>query len=162
MRTEVWRSSLGIYEVSNFGRVRNSRTGRVLRHGIDKGGYPFVILTVEKRRINKKAHALVASAFIGPRPYKHDVNHKNGVKTANRPGNLEYATRGSNLKHAFANGLKTHVGESNPQNKYTESQIKQTKVLLATGMAQKAIAAEVQIPLHVVVDVKRGRTWAHI
>lgn len=53
----------------------------------------------------RSVHALVAEAFIGPRPSGLEVNHKDGDKRNNRPENLEYVTRSENMRHCFRIGL---------------------------------------------------------
>src|SRR5262245_9868143 len=98
---EVWRAVVGHeanYEVSNLGRVRSARDrrrgawptfkGRILRLG-DRRGYRAVVL-FPGRKTCSVAH-LVAIAFLGPPPFSHaQINHKNAIKTDNRPENLEW------------------------------------------------------------------------
>ena len=55
------------YSVSNFGNVRNDRTNRILKLGIDDSGYYKVILYKNGKTKNMRVHKLVANAFI-PNP----------------------------------------------------------------------------------------------
>lgn len=153
---------MGDYEVSRYGWVRNARSGVVLNPGTDRGGYLCVILTVDGVRKAYKVHRLVAAVFLGPCPEGYDVNHKNGIKSDNRPRNLEYVTRSENLRHAFALGLKTHKGENHPKSKYTSEQAKEVKSYLWQGCKHRDIAACMQVPMHFVADVSAGRNWPHI
>lgn len=74
----------GLYEVSNFGRVRRVAgafywrpTGKVLSPQCDRCGYPKVLLsTLEKQRRSLFVHRLVAAAFLGPCPNGLQVHHK--------------------------------------------------------------------------------------
>lgn len=55
-------------------------------------------------------HRLVAMAFLGSPPSDRDeVNHIDGDKKNNRPSNLEWSDRSSNMKHAYAIGLHPGV-----------------------------------------------------
>jgi hypothetical protein len=49
-------------------------------------------------------HDLIATAYLGTRPDELCVNHKNGVKTDNRPENLEYVTLAENTRHSMRIG----------------------------------------------------------
>lgn len=53
----------------------------------------------------KSAHSLVAEAFHGPRPEGFVVDHINGVRDDNRPGNLRYITQQQNLRSTQSNQL---------------------------------------------------------
>ena len=81
---EIWKKidgSKGQYEVSNMGRVRNARTGRVLKQA---GRRPVVCLA---GYINKtcQVSSLVSKAFLGD----GRIRHKDGDPKNNRADNLE-------------------------------------------------------------------------
>jgi hypothetical protein len=65
-------------------------------------------------------HALVAEAFICPRPKGMEVNHKDGVKTNNHFSNLEWLTRRGNAEHARDMGLLA-TGERHPRHTKPEA-----------------------------------------
>lgn len=107
--TEEWRDIAGAegkYQVSDQGRVRSlQRYRKILIPQISKHGYPRVsIYFCDGSRKLRPIHALVAQAFIGPRPPGLDVRHKNDVKTDCRAVNLEYGTRSQNMLDAVKNG----------------------------------------------------------
>lgn len=104
--TENWREIKGyegLYEVSNWGRVRslgmwtNIRgggkrwlVGRMLRPVKHNGGY--LLVNLYKDGVHKLClvHRLVAEAFISNPNTLPEVNHKDEVKTNNRVENLEW------------------------------------------------------------------------
>jgi HNH endonuclease/NUMOD4 motif len=124
----------GWYEVSDQGHVRSldraptngrrARKGRTLK-AVPNGarGYPHVILTDGLRRWGCHVHVLVARAFIGPRPDRLDVCHRNSINTDTRVSNLRYGTRTSNALDRVAAGHDHHASsETCRQNHpYTEA-----------------------------------------
>ena len=68
------------YEASNDGRIRNSKTGRVLHSRSNGKGYLKVALH-NNIRTDKYVHRLVADAFYDGRHNDLDVNHIDGCKT---------------------------------------------------------------------------------
>jgi hypothetical protein len=50
------------------------------------------------------AHCLVYELKVGPIPDGLQINHKNLIKTDNRPDNLEPVTGAGNIQHSYANG----------------------------------------------------------
>ena len=88
------------YEVSNQGRVRNARTGLVLRPRKSAHGYRKVSLCYQGKPKECYIHILVATAFVEGWREGLQVNHKNGVKTDNRAENLEWVTSSENHQHA--------------------------------------------------------------
>lgn len=111
---EEWRDIpeyAGMYQASSLGRVRS------IPHTVERSnGYPFPVagrllkpatrkpgyLHVRIQRKARLVHQLVASAFHGARPAdKSDVNHLNGIKSDNVPGNLEWESRSGNTLHAL-------------------------------------------------------------
>lgn len=96
---ERWKKIEGYenYSVSSEGRVRNDRTGYILKPMLDTGGYCQVKLYPNNRRVS--LHRLVANAFI-PNPNNlPQVNHINEDKTDNRVENLEYCTAQYNINY---------------------------------------------------------------
>ena len=87
------------YEVSNQGRVRNSR-GRIVKPFTDKSQV-YDRIELWQHGIRKKAmvHILVAEAFIGPKLKGYEVDHINTNIHDNRACNLKYVTRAENLNN---------------------------------------------------------------
>lgn len=77
------------YEVSSEGRVRNSKTGRILTPCLDNKGYETVKVKENGRRITKRVGRLVADAFLDEKPGKPCVGYIDGNKRNNRIDNLE-------------------------------------------------------------------------
>ncbi|MBQ7259404.1 MAG: HNH endonuclease [Paludibacteraceae bacterium] len=47
---------------------------------------------------SKSCHSLMAAAFYGPRPERHECDHLNGVVTDYRPSNLQWVTPAENRR----------------------------------------------------------------
>ncbi len=86
----------GLYEASETGAVRNSRTGYELKPQRYPNGYLGVCLGRGRRYL---VHRLVATAFVlGDNTLQ--VNHRNGKRDDNRAANLEWVTCSDNHKHS--------------------------------------------------------------
>jgi hypothetical protein len=72
-------------------------------------GYPSVKLMTERGRKTVTVHRLVARAFIPNDDGLPQVNHKDGDKTNNSVGNLEWCTASQNTQHAYDHGLKENT-----------------------------------------------------
>jgi hypothetical protein len=97
---EIWRDIIGyegLYQVSTMGRVKNLKTGKILKPVKNKQGYMYVCLSKNGQRKTFKVHRLVAQAFLKPVPGKDFVNHLDEDKTNNHYSNLEYCTAKENL-----------------------------------------------------------------
>ena len=129
---ETWIKVKGfeLYSVSDQGNVRNDKTGRILKGGLDKDGYPQVILCKNRSRVNRKVHRLVAEAFTPNPDNKPQVNHIDGNKQNNAASNLEFCTNQENQTHFWrylnneqnkANRINAHKGKGllsdNPNSK---------------------------------------------
>lgn len=106
---EKWKPIKGyehIYAVSNDGRVKNLKTGRIIKPFINNKGY--VMIQLHKNGIRKLylTHRLVAEAFISNPNNYPCINHKNEIKTDNNILNLEWVTYSQNM---LANGLSKRI-----------------------------------------------------
>jgi len=84
------------YSVSFFGNVKNNITGKKLNGSINKNGYKYVSLYVNKKPTQFLIHRLVAIAFIENLNNKMEVDHINNNKLDNRVENLRWVSPSEN------------------------------------------------------------------
>ena len=92
---------------SNEDKIINKNTGKQMKIGFDKDGYPMISLrTKDGKKKTYKIHVLKAKAFIfGPNPLGVSlVRHLNDVKTDNRLINLAFGTQLNNMRDCMRNG----------------------------------------------------------
>ena len=82
------------YEVSDAGEVRNSVTGKMLKLGVDNGGYQRVSLCPGS--ISSRIHRLVALYHIENPENKLCVDHIDRNRTNNHVSNLRWVTYSEN------------------------------------------------------------------
>lgn len=103
---EIWKDVVGyekIYMVSNMGRVKN-KNNKILKIRMTKKGYDKKLLYKNGKGKEHSVHRLVLMAFVST-DAQESVNHKDGNKLNNTPGNLEWCTHIENMKHAKENKL---------------------------------------------------------
>lgn len=108
--TEVWKNinDFPNYEVSNLGRVKNVKTGHILKTNTSDRYYSVELFNNgESKRI--LVHRLVAEAFLPKVTGKEWINHKDGNRYNNAVSNLEWCTPTENNIHAIHTGLN-HPG----------------------------------------------------
>ena len=90
----------GFYQASTEGRVRNKRTGRILRPGTcgRRGNYQQVGLMKNGKRKWHRVHGLVWLTFNGPVPEGMEINHINQNVKDNRLENLNLLTHTENIR----------------------------------------------------------------
>lgn len=105
-----------IYEINQYGDVRNKRTGHVKKPHVDSLGYLQVGLSkgVHGESHNKTVHRLVADTFFDGDHVDLQVNHIDGNKQNNFVGNLEWVTGSENVQHAYNTGLRRPSGGRGP------------------------------------------------
>ena len=84
-----------VYAVSNIGRIRNSRTGLVLKARINRTGYLIVDLCKKGDKTMFPVHKLVADAFLELTEDEDQIfiDHINNNKLDNTICNLRRASR---------------------------------------------------------------------
>lgn len=90
------------HQLSTQGRVRNKKTGRILKSFPDRYGYlRLSIGNVD----NVYIHQLMGEYFFGPKPFpKAEVNHLDTDRQNNHFLNLEWTTRKGNAEWASYKG----------------------------------------------------------
>jgi hypothetical protein len=94
----------GLYEVSNFGRVKSLCAGKWKSTTLRKpqptrNGYMAVTLKKSGKVRSITVHRLVAIAFLDNSDGLREVNHKDEDKTNNCVDNLEWCTRKYNQNY---------------------------------------------------------------
>lgn len=94
---------VGFYEVSDFGRVRNSQSGFILKPIRSSTGHMRVTLYNPTAQLS--IHVMVLSAFVGPPPVGAQCRHLNDVKDDNRLINLKWGSASENRTDQVVNGV---------------------------------------------------------
>ena len=98
---EKWASIDGYlnYQVSWWGRVLNTKTGRILKPQTSTPGYLQVGLYKNGKGKIYYIHQLVAREWVRNPENKRCVDHADGCKTNNHHENLRYATFSENSRN---------------------------------------------------------------
>ncbi len=102
MEQEIFKEiewSCGKYSVSNKGRVRNNKSGKILKQCLYENGYLGVNMNMNGKIFKKRVHRLVAEMFIRKPNENEQVNHKDEIKTNNSADNLEWVTSKENINY---------------------------------------------------------------
>lgn len=96
---EKWKFINDKYEISTKGRLRNGDF--ILKGKVGKNGYVEYSMSLGNgKRKYELAHRLVAKAFIENTESKIEVNHIDCNRLNNNVENLEWVTRGENIRHS--------------------------------------------------------------
>ena len=103
---EIWKPVENyekFYEVSNKGRIRNTRNKIMKTYKINSG-YEAIKFTVNTKRTSHLIHRLVAKAFLDNPKNLPEVNHINENKMDNKIDNLEWVSSSQNKQHSLKSG----------------------------------------------------------
>lgn len=109
---EIWKifPENDYYSVSNLGRVKNNKTGRVLKQALTIGpnqGYCRIEIKRDGQKQYWRVHRMVMITFVPIENYKEfQVDHINGIRTDNRLENLRWNTALSNTKNKDENRIR--------------------------------------------------------
>ncbi len=167
---EIWEDVEGyegLYEVSNFGRVKSfakSRKGRILTPSFEKTGYTRVILSKDCDHKKFSIHRLVAMAFVPNPEDKPEVNHIDGNKLNNYFENLEWVTTSENQKHSLKIGIAKE-GAEHPDAKFTPEQVRYIREVCKINdpeYSAGALARKFNVGRTAILNVFYGRTYKNI
>lgn len=124
------------YEVSNYGRIRNSKTGKILTPRPTQTGYLRIHISVGNGRKDFYIHRLVADAFCLRPEGCNVVNHLDNNPANNNASNLEWVTQKTNVEYAQSQSRMPNwpdkipvIGSRNGKEYYFESMIAAEKAL---------------------------------
>jgi len=98
---EIWKpiTNYETYSISNFGNVKNNKSGRISNGTLMQIGYLRTTLSNNKSKTRPCIHTLVASAFIPNSENKKCVDHIDNDKLNNHSSNLRWATHQENQRN---------------------------------------------------------------
>lgn len=97
------------YSISQNGIVINNITKKIIKHKIDRYGYPTTGLVANGKKYYPTIHRLVAKTWIENPLKLPQVNHIDGDKTNNDISNLEWVTAKRNIMHSLETGLNKNT-----------------------------------------------------
>lgn len=153
------------YEASSKGRIRNARTGHVLKPWLAGYGYWYVCLGATG--LKTSIHRLVAMTFIGPPPSpRHEVAHNNGDRDNNAVSNLRWATHAENVADTFRHGtgrIPVFHGQSHPRATLSDQQVREIRRRYGGRRGEQIrLAREFGVSHYVIHHIVRGETWQHL
>ena len=157
------------YWVASDGRIKSVRqtpSGKKHRLLLPSQNYSgYFRITLQKRNgktVTRLIHRLVAIEFIPNPSQKPEVNHKDGKKSNNVVGNLEWTTRTENQIHARKTGLFDILkvsGEASPKAKLTNKQVLEIR---HSKKSSYEISKEFKVSQRTVRKIITRERWKHI
>lgn len=153
------------YSISNKGRVRNNKTGRILKSARSTKGYRQVKLyrsTFDYEIL--MVHLLVLESFGEQKPFEHyQGNHKDLDKDNNTLENLEWLSPSGNVQHSLRNGARSHlVGEKANRALLSNEQVREIRKLLDTGLSHRKIASRYGVGRNVITNINTRDTYSSV
>lgn len=152
------------YSVSDAGDVRNNKTNRILKPILTHKGhhrYNLYARGGKRPKINRTAHALVMTAFCGPRPDGFSIEHIDGNKEHNNRTNLRYSTAMEIYRHRRLSG-RVKVGSQCEFARLSEGIVGVIDDMLILNFSAIEIGYIIGIDRKMVNNISRRRSWAHV
>lgn len=155
-----------IWRVAKRGRCR--WTGAVVSRPCKKvraekllpTGYLMVRAMVDGKRMSGLAHRLVWRHVRGPLMPGLVINHKNGLKSDNRPANLELVTCSENARHGVRvlrrGKTLRQWGEANDSSRLTTLQVEAIRARRQAGERLATLATEFRVAMQTISKIARG------
>lgn len=145
------------YEADADGNVVNINTGRKLKPEKTQNGYLRVTLSAQGSIKRFLVHRLIAQVFLPNPSVLPCVNHKDGVKTHNAVGNLEWCSHSENELHSYGVlGKKAVSGEAHYNIRFSDAECDRMRVMRAAGNSCRSIARSMKCSHQHVSEVTRG------
>lgn len=166
---EIWKDIKGyegLYQVSNFGRVKSldrynkGRWGKQKYKGKELKGRNTkwalsVALCSEGKCKSFSIHYLVALMFIGERPKGALICHKDGNYKNNKLDNIRYDTERENMIDMYRQGGKAPIGKLS-----IEQVLEIKKLLLSKELSQIKIAEKFGVDQSTISRISKGKNFS--
>ena len=101
---EIWKNNIiPNYDISSLGKIRNNRTGNIIKPDKEEKGYCRLSIKVNGVKKHYAVHRLVALAFIPNPENKPQVDHIDNNKNNNKVPNLRWVTNKENARYRYGN-----------------------------------------------------------
>lgn len=157
---ETWKTILTHpnYEISNLGRVKNTKTNEFKQVKPDKNGYIKVTLYPGNKVF--MVHRLVAEYFLSNPNNKPCVNHIDCIRHNNFVTNLEWVTYVENAKHTIKSGNNPDFnGANNPRAKFTEQDILDIR---ADDSSVACLSKKYNVSETAITNIKNGTRYKNV
>ena len=181
MSAKQFKDQITMYHIS-IGAIEADEDGniwRLKRHNYDyfndvkpriigyrmNTGYKAVDLYNNSNRYRVAEHRIVWIYFNGIIPEGLEINHKNGIKTDNRPSNLEAITHRENSQHSYdVLGRKTPTGENNSRAILTEKDVLEIRLAHKKDniLNQYKLGQRYGVHHCTINNIIHNRIWKHI
>lgn len=160
---KVRREDFEVTRKNRYGELATFRfRGRELRVFEGENGYLRCVVQKDKKRAPLYHHRLIALTFVeGFHPGYH-VNHINGVKTDNRPENLEWIPAAENTHHQWATGLVDLRGHLSSNAKLKPKQVRAIRKALAKGVAPTTLSVIAGVSHSTILKIRDGVSWQNV
>lgn len=158
------------YTSTEISRVRNGIEYRYFSKYPEKTlatcagrhGYLEVAPMINGKRTKELVHRLIGLAFVQGYEQGLTINHINGVKTDNRPENLEWVSLARNSKHQWEIGLVDLRGEKHPSAKLTSKRVIAIRDVVRNGIPMHTVALIAGVSPSLINHIMEGRRWASV
>lgn len=150
-----------LFEVSQNGKVRSIRSGKVLKQHTNRKGYKTIATYpngAKSKAICVRVHRLVAECFCENPNNKKIVHHIDNCKGNNNASNLEWVTNKENTVRALMDGLL--VGP-----KLSEDDVRVIRDVYIKGdsrLGGHSLARRFGVAPKTIRSVVNGSTWSYV
>lgn len=149
------------YLVSSSGKILSQVTDRFIGTNKDAYGYHRFSCMIDGKYKHIPVHRAVAITWIDNPDNLPSVNHKDGDKTNNSVGNLEWCTDVHNKRHAKELGLIAR-GSKHWSTKLTDEVVNAICEMFAYGYTTGEVVKAFNVPRGTALNIRARRTWTHI
>lgn len=170
---EIWKpipSLNNLYEASNFGKVRSANgrfKGKILKEYITHPlniNYNHVEVHLDKKKLIKKVHRLVAETHCLNVENFPIVMHLDNNRRNNKAANLQWGTLKMNSQQMIREGRGNKSrGSKHYLSKLNEAQVFEIrKKYIPRKYTLQQLAKEYNVSFGLIAHVIKNRNWTHV